>query len=608
VTSKHPESDGSAFEDGLVPWSIDKSSLPVEAGQRLQGEAPSIPSVGVWVGPAEDPARYEVLDVVGAGAEGTTYRAQYRARPQAPAAVVAVKRVHPPRNADGIWPHDGSWTAISHQYRVLAGVRQNPHLVDTREVFLGSISSQPNEMFPFIVMDWIEGRSPLDLLSDTHPAPLQQRFEWVLQLAVALRALHAVSHQAGHAMVHGDVKPSNCLVTAQGQLVLLDLGAATHAAEPLASGLHTPQYAAPEVITAPLAPRQPSGDIYSLAATAFFFLTAQAPPARTSPVGRSEAATRILMRSPHLRRIGGRRRRRRLAEALLGPLTADAQHRAGVDGVAWAERLQTFTPARRQRRHRRGALAVLALGVAALTTAWMTQTGPFQPSIIDVTQAYNYDTKHVAWNELPESPKFPDLEDDVTFGGDRGWSNWPTPAVDSSGNDGQDDAPYVIQASDPAGPTVIGAPEDHTSTREIIRVSGRTSAGQGAWGVWCRGSDAAGTRRYQFLLSHAGAVGIFEADETAGVTLGPGTDFWYVDGVDFRKPVTMDAECADADGGVVLSLRINDREVLRYSPVTVLGPSTSGLVALRFGDLSPTATPISAQIDQFIDASAAPAS
>ncbi len=73
---------------------------------------------------------------------------------------------------------------------------------------------------PYLVRDYIEGRSLADLIADASPPALDQRLRWVRELARTLADIH----DAG--LVHRDVKPSNVLVRRDGALRLLDFGVA----------------------------------------------------------------------------------------------------------------------------------------------------------------------------------------------------------------------------------------------------------------------------------------------------------------------------------------------------------------------------------------------
>ncbi|MEU4724734.1 caspase family protein [Nonomuraea dietziae] len=119
--------------------------------------------------------------------------------------------------------------------------------------------------------------------------------------------------------------------------------------------------------------------------------------------------------------------------------------------------------------------------------------------------------------------------------------------------------------------------------RQRISAVARLGAGQGIWGVWCRGTDATGRARYEFLLSHTGSVGIFSTggEETDA------TGWWVIKGIDMSRPVELGGDCVDTpnNGPVQLRLSVNGRTVLTYRPRQILGPGFSGVEASGFNDV-----------------------
>ena len=100
-------------------------------------------------------------------------------------------------------------------------------------------------------------------------------------LDVIDQVAHTLDHLHGHAppVVHGDVKPENVVVTADGRAVLIDFGAAMRVGDDR-ERLGTPGFSAPEVLAGEAL--TPAADVYSLAALTVFLLTGIVPKLGTS--------------------------------------------------------------------------------------------------------------------------------------------------------------------------------------------------------------------------------------------------------------------------------------------------------------------------------------
>ena len=113
----------------------------------------------------------------------------------------------------------------------------------------------------------------------------------------------AVHYAHSHAIIHRDLKPSNVLVTAAGEVTLLDFGIAKQAAEAggdparTVSGLRmmTPGYAAPEQLAG-----EGVGvftDVYALGVLLYELLTGATPGDKVAlglqPVQRPSAVARV---------------------------------------------------------------------------------------------------------------------------------------------------------------------------------------------------------------------------------------------------------------------------------------------------------------------------
>src|SRR5262249_7236342 len=92
----------------------------------------------------------------------------------------------------------------------------------------------------FLVMEYVEGTSLARLTSDQGRWPVARACDYVRQAALGLQ------HAYEQGMVHRDIKPHNLMLTAAGQIKVLDFGLARFAQESLPAA-------------APAQPETPSG-------------------------------------------------------------------------------------------------------------------------------------------------------------------------------------------------------------------------------------------------------------------------------------------------------------------------------------------------------------
>lgn len=133
----------------------------------------------------------------------------------------------------------------------------------------------------YYVMDYIDGCSLQELVKKQGPLSLDAALGYIRQAARALDYLHA------NRMNHLDIKPSNMMVDASGQLTLIDFGVAKHYGE---GGHQTTT--TPACISRGYSPIEqykdggvsqfsPVADIYPLGATLYYLLTGETPPEAT---------------------------------------------------------------------------------------------------------------------------------------------------------------------------------------------------------------------------------------------------------------------------------------------------------------------------------------
>ncbi|MDA8020881.1 MAG: serine/threonine-protein kinase [Thermoanaerobaculia bacterium] len=129
---------------------------------------------------------------------------------------------------------------------------------------------------PYLVMEYLDGPT-LVQFCDAARLDVSQRLE------LFRKVCDAVDHAHRHLVVHGDLKPSNILVTEAGEPKLLDFGIAelldaskSEPGAPEAIGrFFTPSYASPEQCAGE--PASTASDVYSLGVLLFQLLTGLRP-------------------------------------------------------------------------------------------------------------------------------------------------------------------------------------------------------------------------------------------------------------------------------------------------------------------------------------------
>lgn len=123
----------------------------------------------------------------------------------------------------------------------------------------------------YMVMQHIEGRDLRTVLQETN-VDAAQVCDWMKQLA----AIVSYMHELQPAVIHRDLSPDNILLRADGQIVLIDFGAANEYAGKATGTLVGKQaYMAPEQVRGGPTPQS---DIYGLGATMYFCLCGKDPP------------------------------------------------------------------------------------------------------------------------------------------------------------------------------------------------------------------------------------------------------------------------------------------------------------------------------------------
>ena len=204
---------------------------------------------------------------VGAGAFGTVYRAELSTG-QGFSRRVAVKIISGDHAEKEMFI-----TRMRDEARLL-GLLQDDHILKVLDLL--SVNNRDA-----IVMEYIDGVDLSDALNAGHPPPLRTALDIGAIVAATLHRAHSATHpRSGEPLgvVHRDVKPANVMITASGNLKLLDFGVAQarFAARESQTGqmvLGTLNYMAPDYIIS--GEVTPAIDVYGLGLTLFELCTGE---------------------------------------------------------------------------------------------------------------------------------------------------------------------------------------------------------------------------------------------------------------------------------------------------------------------------------------------
>ncbi|WP_457324564.1 protein kinase domain-containing protein [Roseateles sp. P5_E11] len=320
--------DRVAEERGFLAKPAQVPGAPELAGQVL----------GAWT----------LVAPLGSGGMGEVWRA--RRSDGAHQGEAAIKLLHSP------WRGEGNQARFRREGELLSRLT-HPHiarLLDIGDALVGATRTR------YLVLELVEGER-IDRWCELQNLHVNERLRLFLQVC------DAVAHAHARLVVHRDLKPGNILVTADGQVKLLDFGVAkllvddtgAELTAQLPAGL-TPEYAAPEQLRGE--PVSTATDVFALGRLLCLLLTGQREPAATLRGDLALIVGRALKERPDERYAG--------ASALADDVRRHLEHRpilARPDSLA-------YRSAKFARRYRLQ-LVALSLVLASLlagmaTTAW----------------------------------------------------------------------------------------------------------------------------------------------------------------------------------------------------------------------------------------------
>jgi serine/threonine protein kinase len=207
---------------------------------------PSDPLVGKTLG------FYRIEEVLGIGGMGTVYRAKDTVLDRD----VAIKML----------PETGEEELA----RFLREARAAAKLIHPNVVIVYHVGREQNHCY--LAMELVRGGNLAGKLRKEGPAPVKDAVEMMMKAANALEAARMIG------MVHGDIKPSNLMLTQEGDVKVGDFGLAQAVSEQTGISkkvFGSPLYMAPELCRGQ-APTHAS-DLYALGCTFYQVLTGEPP-------------------------------------------------------------------------------------------------------------------------------------------------------------------------------------------------------------------------------------------------------------------------------------------------------------------------------------------
>jgi serine/threonine protein kinase len=212
--------------------------------------------------------RYRILAELGRGAMGVVYQA----RDPKINRLVAIKTIA----LTGLNPAEER----EFRERFFHEAQAAGRLSHPRIVTIFDVGEEPDTLNPYIVMEYVDGRSLEEMLSKTDE---KLAFDTTLRLTQELAEALDYAHAQG--IVHRDIKPANIIVGTDSHLKIADFGVAklnlAHRTLP-GHTIGTPAYMSPEQLNGD--PVDGRSDLFSLGVVLYRMLTGHRPFQGNSPL------------------------------------------------------------------------------------------------------------------------------------------------------------------------------------------------------------------------------------------------------------------------------------------------------------------------------------
>jgi serine/threonine-protein kinase len=206
--------------------------------------------------------KYKILSKIGGGGMGTVYLALNEKLNKTWAIKIAQR--------NGIHDNNTAIQSLAADKKTLIGL-DHPNLPSIVDVY-------EDDQSMIIVMDYIEGKPLSDSLNEYGAQPQDYVIQWATQLCDVLGYLHSKN------IIYRDLKPSNIMLRPNGNITLIDFGAAREFKEKNLADtqcLGTIGYAAPEQFGG-YGQTDARTDIFGLGATMHHLVTGIDPSKETS--------------------------------------------------------------------------------------------------------------------------------------------------------------------------------------------------------------------------------------------------------------------------------------------------------------------------------------